>query len=85
MRTFICILLSLAIIGLGIYVGVWIMLVGGIVGLINQLKASTPVDALPFAMSIVQIFFFEIPIVMSVWIVMFCGIMGLSRTPHKWN
>ena len=43
-------------VALGIYVGVWVMFIGGIVQLIDAVKA-TPVDALHTACGIARIIF----------------------------
>ena len=38
---------------LGIYIGVWIMFIGGIVQIINAIKA-TPVEAMPIALGVAR-------------------------------
>lgn len=54
-------LFGLAAMIAGIYTGVWLMLVGGIVDVINQIKAPET-DAFTIAVAIVKIIFFEIPV-----------------------
>ncbi len=51
------ILMILAGIAFGIYVGVAVCFVGGIVDIINQIKSDSPVDALTVVWAIVKIFF----------------------------
>ncbi|MDP3901940.1 MAG: hypothetical protein Q8Q37_03180 [bacterium] len=60
---------------LGLYVGVWVCLVGGIVDIINQVKAPESVDAMVIACGIVKILFAAI----SGWLSFFvCGAIGLA-------
>ena len=50
----------------GIYTGLWVMLISGIVNLIEQIRAVN-CDSMIIAMSIVKILFFEVPIAFGVW------------------
>ena len=50
-------LLILAGICLGLYVGVWVCLIGGIIDIINELKAPRAVETLTIAWGIVKIMF----------------------------
>lgn len=51
--------------GFLIWVGIWLMLVGGIVGIIDQVKAPQT-DSMSVALSIVKILFCEVPVVIGV-------------------
>ena len=57
MKKVIGILITILGIALGIYVGVWLMLVGGIVQIINSIN---PVNGLGIALGIVRIIFCEV-------------------------
>lgn len=46
----------LASVALGLYVGVWVLLIGGIVGIIEAAKA-TPVESMGVAIGVVKILF----------------------------
>jgi hypothetical protein len=61
---------ALFFVAAGIYAGIWLMLVAGIVQLIEACKA-TPVPAPEVAWALVKIIFFEMPILVGV-------ILGLS-------
>ena len=54
MKTTLGLLLIVAGIALGIYVGLWLMFVGGIVGIIEQIRAPQ-IDALAIALYVVRI------------------------------
>jgi uncharacterized membrane protein len=68
MKTLIGVLMCAAGIVLGLYVGVWICLVGGIVDIINevntQIQANGPLDAMNIAIGVIKI--------------MFAGIIGMA-------
>lgn len=59
----------------GIYCGVWIFFIGGIVDLIGQCNAS-PVDPWTVAMGIAKVFFFELPIFLGFAI---SAALGITR------
>jgi hypothetical protein len=65
-----CILVGLGIIGLGIYIGIVPMLVGGIVQIIEGAKLN-PVDATMVGWGIAKAVFFELPIVVGFWLGIF--------------
>lgn len=70
--------LGLAVIAGGVYVGIWEMLVGGIVQVIDQCKAPTT-DAGTVAWAIVKIVFCEVPIVIGFWLgIILMGIGGTA-------
>ena len=50
-------LMILSGIFLGLYIGVWLCFVGGIVQIINEIKSPEGVNALAIALGIVKIFF----------------------------
>ena len=56
MKTLLGVLLILAGIALGIYVGVWLMLVGGIISLIDGVTAE-PVNSSYIAWGIIRVIF----------------------------
>lgn len=56
-----CILFALAFIVSGIYLGIFTMLIGGIINIIDGAK-MTPVDGHLIAIGVVKAIFFEIPI-----------------------
>ncbi len=51
----------------GIYTGIWLCLVGGIVEIIDQIKAKET-DSLAIALAIVKIVFFELPIGLGIYL-----------------
>jgi hypothetical protein len=60
-------LIGFAVVALGVYVGIWEMLVGGIVQIIDQCKAPTT-DAGTIAWAIVKIIFCKLPIIVGIFI-----------------
>lgn len=56
MRNVFGVLLIVAGVAFGVYVGLWLMFIGGIVQIIDAVKA-TPVDGLDIAIGIVKIIF----------------------------
>ena len=56
---------SVCVAVLGFYTGIWIMLIGGIVDIIEQIKAQET-NSLIIARGVVNIIFFEIPIVIGI-------------------
>lgn len=54
MKLILGLLLVIAGILLGLYVGLWLMLIGGIVGIVEQIKAPE-IDAMKLALNIVKI------------------------------
>jgi hypothetical protein len=59
-------LLGVALIGAGIYIGLYLFLIGGICDIINQLKAQTTEPSI-VAIAIVKILFFEIPLIIGIY------------------
>ena len=57
MKKIIGILIAIAGIALGIYVGVWLMFIGGIVQIVNSIN---PVNGLGIALGIARIIFWEV-------------------------
>lgn len=57
MKKIIGILIAIAGIALGIYVGVWLMFVGGIVQIVNSIN---PINGLGIALGIARIVFCEV-------------------------
>ena len=49
--------LMIAGIVVGLYVGVWLCFIGGIVQIVNEINAGTPVEAMNIALGIVRILF----------------------------
>lgn len=76
------ILAGIALIALGVYTGIVGMLIGGIVDIINQIKAPTT-DALAIAVAIVKIVFCELPIVIGFWTGMFTVVNGVNLCSCK--
>lgn len=64
-----------------IWVGIWLMLIGGIVGIIDQVKAPTT-DSMAVALSIVKILFCEVPIAIGVGVWYFTA--GMLSASSKW-
>lgn len=58
---------GVAIICLGLYAGLWLMLIGGIIDIINQIKADE-VNALVLAVGIVKALFFQLPIAIGFFV-----------------
>lgn len=65
MRILIC-LLALFLVACGIYFGVWVMLIGGIVQIIDGAKMN-PTNATMIAIGIVKCIFFELPIGLGIF------------------
>ncbi len=57
MKKIIGILIAIAGIILGIYVGIWLMLVGGIIQIVNSIN---PINGLGIALGILRIIFCEV-------------------------
>jgi hypothetical protein len=67
MKLFLFLLLSLfaiAILVVGFYTGIWLMLIGGIVQIADAVKCN-PTDAHMLAIGIVKAIFFEVPIIVG--------------------
>jgi hypothetical protein len=71
------IIFGIILIGGGIYTGLWVMLVGGIVDLIEQIRADR-VDSMVVAISIVKIIFCEFPVALGVWFGLFLTGLGIK-------
>ena len=65
-----------------VYFSVWEMLVGGIVGVIDQIKAPHT-DSGVVAWSIVKILLFEIPLALALWMLVFAGFLFSSQKSNK--
>ena len=57
MKTFLKIFIIVVTVGLGIYVGLWLMFIGGIVDIVN---AINPLNGLQIALGICKIVFCEV-------------------------
>jgi hypothetical protein len=75
-------LLGLGLLVGGVYLGIWEMLVGGIIDIINQVKAPST-DAGTVAWAIVKIIFFELPIVVGFWLGIILMTFGGTALFHK--
>lgn len=64
--------LSILLVCIGLYVGIWVMLIGGIVDIINQIKAPET-NSVIVARSVTNIVLFEMPIVIGIGIGVFFG------------
>lgn len=65
-----------------IYFSIWEMLVGGIAGLIDQVKAPHT-DSGVVAWSIVKILLFEIPLALALWMLILVGFLFSSQKSNK--
>lgn len=75
MKKVIGILMAIVGIALGIYVGVWLMFVGGIVQIINSIN---PTNGLGIALGIVRIVFCEVGVLIA-WLGIAIGsVIGLK-------
>lgn len=71
-------IVALSLIGLGLYVGLYLMLVCGIADIITQVQ--TEVSATRLAWDIGKIIFFKVPIVIGIWCgLLIGGVIGLVR------
>jgi len=55
MKTLLGLLLIVAGIVLGVYVGFWVLLVGGVVGIIQHLKSTETISVVVIALNILKI------------------------------
>ena len=63
---------------LGAYLGIWVMLIGGIIQIVNAVQAS-PVSGSDIAYGVVKIIFCELPgIITYIFIVIGGAIMGIN-------
>lgn len=62
---------------IGMYVGIWIMFVGGVVDILNQVK-TTETNTTQVAIGIAKIVFFEVPIGLGLWLA-----YGFARYPLR--
>lgn len=75
MKKVIGILIAIVGISLGIYVGVWLMFVGGIVQIVNSIN---PLNGLGIALGIVRIVFCEVGVLIA-WLGIAIGsVIGLE-------
>jgi hypothetical protein len=77
MKMVIGLIIAVACIILGFYIGIAWMLVPGLVGFFHQLGSENP-DASIIAWSIVKVLFCEAPIVVSIWIGVLIGFFSLK-------
>jgi hypothetical protein len=61
----------------GLYVGIWLMLVGGIVDVIDQVKAPVT-DSTAVAIGILKFVFCEVPIIIGVYAGAIIGFGGVA-------
>jgi len=78
MKTILGILLILGGIVLGLWLGLWVCFIGGIVGIINAIKAPGTVEALTIAWNIVKILFASLAGWLSALALIFPGIKLLG-------
>lgn len=75
MKKIIGILIAIAGIALGIYVGVWLMFIGGIVQIVNSIN---PLNGLGIALGIARIIFCEVGVLIA-WLGIAIGsVIGLE-------
>ena len=68
-----CFVMALVCIALGLYYGIYVCFFGGVLGIIEQVKAPEINNGI-LALSIVKIFFCTIPMAIGFWFgVFFCG------------
>lgn len=67
---------------LGVYVGIWECLVGGIITIIDQIKAPTT-DSGAVAWAIVKIIFFELPLALGIWLGFLLCAVGATAMFHS--
>lgn len=65
MKTFLKIFIIVVTVGLGIYVGLWLMFIGGIVDIVN---AINPLNGLQIALGICKIVFCEVGVLFPMMI-----------------
>jgi hypothetical protein len=75
-------LVALALFAGAVYVGIWLMLIGGIVDIVNQCKAPTT-DGTVIGIAVVKIIFFELPLALGFWLGIICGGVGLAGLFHS--
>ena len=75
-------LLGLALMVFGVWFGFWYCLVGGIVDIINQVKAEE-VDSFVLGLAIVRIIFFEAPLAIGLWLGGFIAVFGFGLVCEK--
>jgi len=63
MKTVFILIMIVLLICAMLYTSLWLMLIGGIVQIVDAVKA-TPTDSLGIAIGIVRVLFFEIPLTM---------------------
>lgn len=73
--------ITLIILGviLGLYVGVWVFLIGGIVGFIDSVKAE-PINSLAIAINVAKILFSSAAGWISAFFLIIPGIVILSKS-----
>jgi hypothetical protein len=75
-------LVGVGLIALGAYLGLWLMLIGGIVDIVNQCKAPST-DGVVIGLAVVKIIFCEVPIVLGFWIGLILTALGLKAAFHS--
>lgn len=77
MKILLGIILTLAGVALGIYVGFWLLFVGGIVTIINAINAD-PVNATSVAWGVIKIIFASAAGGLSFWVLALPGLGFIS-------
>ncbi len=79
MKKILGILMILGGIGLGLYIGLWWCLIGGIVSIVNALKAPGPVEAMVIAGAITRILFASVAGWVSAMVLIIPGFLTLTK------
>ena len=74
------ILMIIAGVILGLYIGLWVMFIGGIAGLVNTIFGNSPVEGIDIAFSIVKILFASLVGTIAAFLLI---IPGLALTLDK--
>ena len=84
MRTLLGVFLILCGVIIGLYIGVWVMFVGGIIDIINQIKAPV-LDTMRVTVGIIKIIFASFVGVVSAIILISPGftMLGINKTKRR--
>jgi hypothetical protein len=78
-------LFGFALIALGAYTGIWIMLIGGIVDIIEQIKLPA-VDSMVIAIAVAKIIFCQVPMWGLAWLGIITMALGATLIQdHKFR
>lgn len=66
-----CVLFGIAIFAGCLYLGIWTMFIGGIIGIIEAAKMD-PINSLMIATGIAKVIFFELPCVIGLILMIAC-------------